>query len=578
MRPPLPSPFPSLSRRGGTLPPVPALLLAAAVLAALVLRPPAAAQEAPPEPAPAAGEAAARPAPPPAEPQAVPPPPAEPAEPTLVEVPEPSLEGLEPAVAEQLAGARAELERYYSLEQAPPAERAEAYGELGRLYHAYELAAPAEAAYRNARALAPRDPRWTYYLAYLLQGEGRFEEAAELYGQVLAIEETLPTLVHLGEVYLELGRLDEAESALRRVLAGAPESPSARALMGQIALSRGEHALAAEYLRSALATVPQATRLHYPLALAYRGLGEMEKAQEHLALRGEIGVRPPDPLIDELQELKIGSRVHVLRGRTAFRFGDFEAAVREFRQAVAAEPDGVAARVNLGSALGQLGDRIGAIHQFRQVLALAPDNVASHFNLGVLLGLEGAAEESVAHLERAAALAPGDGEAWRELAEGLTRLGRTEEALTAYTRASGLLPYDPDTRLGEVQLLVNLGRHAEALQRLDESHAVAPRSPRVVNAYARFLAAAPDPALRDGERALELVTQLVEIQPTAAHVETLALALAEAGRCEEAAEWQRRVIQAFRQAGETGRVVELEATLQRYEAGAPCRAPALGGE
>jgi tetratricopeptide (TPR) repeat protein len=529
--------------------------------AAILTLPAAPAQEPPPETTAPQAEPAAEPQPP-----------------SLVEVPKPSLEELEPAVAEQLAGAREELERYYSLAQAPPAERAEAYGELGRLYHAYGLAAPAEAAYRNAHALSPGDPRWAYYLAYLLQGEGRFEEAAALYGRTLAIEATPAALVHLGEVFLELGRLDDAEAALRRVLSAAPESPSARALLGQIALSRSEHALAAQYLESALAAVPQATRLHYPLALAYRGLGELEKAQEHLALRGEIGVRPPDPLIDELEELKTGERVHLLRGRTAFRFGDFEAAVREFRKAVAAEPESVTARNNLGSALGKLGDRIGAIHQFRQVLERAPDNVTAHFNLGLLLGLEGAAEEAVVHLERATALAPGDGEAWRLLAEGLVRVGRIEDALVAYTRASGLLPYDPDTRLGEVQLLVNLGRYADALQRLDESHAVNPRNPRVVNAFARYLAAAPDPALRDGERALALIEPLVEVQPTVAHVETLAMALAEAGRCEEAAERQRQVIQAFRQAGEAGRLPELEATLDRYEGGAPCRAPATVAE
>jgi tetratricopeptide (TPR) repeat protein len=212
------------------------------------------------------------------------------------------------------------------------------------------------------------------------------------------------------------------------------------------------------------------------------------------------------------------------------------------------------------------------------VLERAPDNVTAHFNLGLLLGLEGAAEEAVAHLERATALAPGDGEAWRLLAEALVRLGRSDEALAAYTRAAGPGAFDPDIRLGEVQLLVNLGRYADALQRLDESHAVNPRNPRVVNAFARYLAAAPDPALRDGERALALIEPLVEVQPTAAHVETLAMALAEAGRCDEAAEWQRRVIEAFRQAGDAVRLEELQEVLARYEAGAPCRAPATVDE
>ena len=493
--------------------------------------------------------------------------------PNLVPVPEPSLEGLEAEVAEQLVAAREQLQGYVSHPRLEAAAKSEAYGELGRLYHAYGLTEPADAAYRNAHALAPEDPRWAYLLAYLYQQQGKFAEAVQLYGQALEIEETVPALIHLAEVLVEQGNLDDAEIVLRRVLSGSPESPSARALLGQVALSRGEHELAVEYLQAALRAVPQANRLHYPLALAYRGLGDVEKAQEHLAQRGEVGVRPPDPLVEELEELKTGERVHVLRGRTAFHFGDYQSAAREFRLAVEAEPESVPARVNLGSALGQLGDRIGAIHQFRRVLELAPENLAAHYNLGVLLRLEGAAEESLVHLEKAVELAPGDGAAWRELAAARARAGDPEAALEAYTRASGFLPYDAETRLGEVQLLVDLGRYEEARQRLEDTYAVLPRDARVVNGYARFLAASPDASLRDGARAVELAEALVAAQSTAAHVETLAMALAEAGRCEEAAEWQRRMIAAHRQAGETATLEAFQEVLARYEGGAPCRAP-----
>jgi hypothetical protein len=53
------------------------------------------------------------------------------------------------------------------------------------------------------------------------------------------------------------------------------------------------------------------------------------------------------------------------------------------------------------------------------------------------------------------------------------------------------------------------------------------------------------------------------------------MALAELGRCDEAATWQQRVVDAHRQAGEAERLPPLEATLARYQGGAPCRAPAL---
>ena len=375
---------------------------------------PAAAQEpaAPPAPAPPAETAPAGPAA--AETEA-----GEPETIELVPIPEPDLSGLEPEVAEQLQETRSQLQGLLGRPDATPASQAEALGELGRLYHAYELNQSAEAAYYDAHLLAPEDPRWSYYLAYLYQQLGEFEKAATLYGRGLERQPTLAALVHLAESYIALERLDEAERVLRYALSNSPDLPSVRALMGEIALSRKEYSLALEYLEAALEAVPEATRLHYPIALAYRGLGETETAKEHLALRGEPGIRPPDPLIDELNELKRGERVHVLRGRTAFRAGDYAGAAREFRKAVEADPESVGARVNLGSALGQSGDRIGAIHQYRKALELSPDNPTALFNLAVLLSQEGKNDEAIAHLRKAAELDPRDGSGPQRAGEGV---------------------------------------------------------------------------------------------------------------------------------------------------------------
>jgi tetratricopeptide (TPR) repeat protein len=550
--------------------------LACAATLALILVPalPAPAQEAP-EPPPAPPASIAQPS---AEPMPETPAQDAPAEPETIElvpIPEPDLTGLEPEVAAQLGETRAQLEALLQRPGATRPAQAEALGELGRLYHAYELNEPAEAAYYDAHLLAPEDARWSYLLGHLSQQIGKFEQAAVLYGRALERQQTVAAIIHLAETYIALEQLDEAEKVLRYALSNAPELPSARALMGEIALSRKEYSLAVEYLESALSAVPEATRLHYPIALAYRGLGDAEKAQEHLALRGEIGVRPADPLVDELQELKRGERVYILRGRTAFRAGDWDAAAREFRKALESDPESVTARVNLGSALGQAGDRIGAIHQFRQALERAPDNAMARYNLGVLLGLEGRHEEALEQLRAAAELEPRDAESRRELAKALIRAGQGEAAAEEYLRASDLAPFDPETRLGEVQILLNLGRYEEARERMDSAHALMPREPTVVAAYARLLAASPRVSARDGERAVELATGLMNAMPTAGHAEVLALALGETGRCDEAEQWQRRALETYRQAGEAASIARVQAEMERYQAGPPCRAPGL---
>ena len=67
---------------------------------------------------------------------------------------------------------------------------------------------------------------------------------------------------------------------------------------------------------------PEANRLHHPLALAYRGLGDRAKAEEHLGKAGAVGLRPADPLLDEVAALRLGERVAIVKGKVAAQAAD----------------------------------------------------------------------------------------------------------------------------------------------------------------------------------------------------------------------------------------------------------------
>ena len=71
-----------------------------------------------------------------------------------VDLPDPDLAGLDPAVVQQLVQMRDYAGSRQVEEGLEPEAVAEAVGELGRLYHAYQLRRPAEACYR-ARARSP---------------------------------------------------------------------------------------------------------------------------------------------------------------------------------------------------------------------------------------------------------------------------------------------------------------------------------------------------------------------------------------------------------------------------------------
>ncbi|HEV7515329.1 MAG TPA: tetratricopeptide repeat protein [Thermoanaerobaculia bacterium] len=489
----------------------------------------------------------------------------------------PDLSSLEPAVAEQIAAAERRLGAALAALTPDPRELARAYGELGGLFHAYRLAGPAAACYANAERLDPQGFRWPHLLGLLEQEAGRLAAAEAAYGRALErAPGDLAALVDRGEVRLLAGRTAAAEADLKQALAAEPTLTAARALLGQAALAGHRYEEAVQLFTAALAEVPAADRLHYPLALAYRGLGDGAKAADHLARAGKTGVRPADPLRDEIEGLRTGERVHLARGKAAVQAGRPAEAVAEFRRALAARPESVAARINLASVLASQGDRTGALALLREAVRADPANPTARYDLGLLLAAGGEAAAAREQLAAAVAAQPEDAEAHRALAQVLRDGGDLPGALAEYDRAVALAPADDVARLGEGETLVRLGRLQAARDRLEEGRRALPESGLLAHGLARLLAGSPDPALRDGRRALTLAQAVYTAQPSVTHAATVALALAELGRCAEAADWQKKALAEAERTGLPGAATaELTAALARYGRGTPCRPPVM---
>ena len=109
------------------------------------------------------------------------------AEASLQEIPDPDLSGLDPLVAERIRERRRWQRAVDAATDAQAAQRAEALGELGNLYHAYRLLPSARAAYENAQRLAPEDPRWPYFLGHLHRTANRDEEALDAFQRSLEL-------------------------------------------------------------------------------------------------------------------------------------------------------------------------------------------------------------------------------------------------------------------------------------------------------------------------------------------------------------------------------------------------------
>ena len=88
-----------------------------------------------------------------------------------------------------------------------------------------------------------------------------------------------------------------------------PSSALALVGMGNISLSRNDPAAAIDYFETAISMQPEASSIHYPLGMAYRQMGDIEKAREHLRKRGTKTPEYPDPLMEELRQVRTGKAV-----------------------------------------------------------------------------------------------------------------------------------------------------------------------------------------------------------------------------------------------------------------------------
>ena len=110
--------------------------------------------------------------------------------------------------------------------------------------------------------------------------------------------------------------------------------------------------------------------------------------------------------------------------------GDLENAIRVYREYLAARPDSIEARSNLGAALARAGRYEEAITEYTLALAKNPQNAAIVLNLGLAYYRTGRAADAAARFEQAVALAPQfKDQATLLLASCYNSLGKYKEAI-----------------------------------------------------------------------------------------------------------------------------------------------------
>jgi tetratricopeptide (TPR) repeat protein len=452
-------------------------------------------------------------------------------------------------------------------------ELAAAYGDMGKLLIAAEYLDAAESCFANAQALAPADLRWPYYLGHVYRFRNEPANAAASFEHALSLQsDHVPSLVWLGEMHLAQNHPDAAEPLFTRALALQPRAAVALFGLGRVALARQQYVQAVTHLKAALDLAPQASRIHYPLAMAYRGQGDRRNAEAHLRQRGDGEIPSVDPLLDELGGQLQNAAAYEVRGSEALGKRAWADAITNLRKAIELAPRNPGTRLNLGTALFQTGDAGGALEQFEAAVQIAPESPKAHYAIGVLMEAAGRDQDALARFSAAVKYDPSYVEARMQLADALRRNGRLDESLSHYAEVIKTSPAISQARFGYAMALVRLRRYQEARDRLTDAMNTFPDQPGFAHALARVLAAAPDDHVRDGRTALALLEPLLKQQKTIGLAETLAMALAEVGQFEEAAAEQREAMTGARQA-QPGALARLTENLRLYESRRPCRIP-----
>ncbi len=486
----------------------------------------------------------------------------------LLPVPDLDLSGADRRAREAIESARSDVRRALLDPKVPAGELAEAYGRLGGLYHVHEMPAGAGPAYRNARSLDPDHFRWPYLDAWLAQGSGQLDDALAAYRAAQALDPAYPPLaLRLGEVKLNLNRPEEAAQHLREALVQPGLEAAAAFRLGQIALQQRNFAEAETFLRRALDADPEADAAYTALAHALRGQGATDAARAALARGGERLPLAEDRLVQELEALDTGARRHFLRGLLAARDGRFEAGAEAFAQGLVEEPDNLHARISLARALYLSGDREQARLELETVLERNPDDALANFLLGFLLEADGETALARKAYERSLTAQPTHPGASHHRGLLAFRDGEWQRAADLLAQAGRQFP---DNLLARVLALVAEARAggalAEIAAELERIVADTPEHPLPRYALSRLLSAAPDPAIRDPERARTLAEELLALGPIPPVHEALALARAASGDPEGAQAALADAEAAYRQTGVKQLVDRIDAQRERLAA------------
>lgn len=487
-----------------------------------------------------------------------------------------------PEAREHVRQVRQQLDEVKAASNPTSSQLASAYGELGEVYLAYAVPAPAVPCFQNASQLDARDFRWSYLQAVAQLALMETQQATDSMREAVrrlkldpaaGPEHHVAALCFLGDGCMRLNRFDEARRCFDEALELAPDCIFALFKRGQLAVQAGDSQGAISDFERAVSLFPDAAPAAISLALAaeYQKTGQHAAAAQHrtaaASASNDAPVSYPQPLLAQVQSRSQRPSDVIQRVRAELARDDLQAAFAQLDTCLSISPRSPDVRRVRGELLLQLGRVPEAVFDLELAHQESPGDAE-----GRSLLIEAYARRPET-LQKARAAA----ETWREeqpdalkplllLANLDFDQARYDEALAGYAAAVERAPDEVEPRVGMIFALCALGRYIQARDRFDEVLQQTPHSADLKLHLARFLATCPDETVRDPERSLTMIDELTSQGSELLLRETRVYALASCGRIDaalqELAELAQRVA-AAPQSPRARRVRDLRESIER---------------
>jgi tetratricopeptide (TPR) repeat protein len=274
----------------------------------------------------------------------------------------------------------------------------------GFALHAQGDFAAAAAAFRRVLDGNPRMVDAWEFLGRCLERLGKDDEALDAYRQALEISGGSPDVaLTAASLYLELGRLDEAEKHARLAVATHPSF--AHGLLAQVALAREDLDGAEREAREAMTEEPFRIGPMIALAAVRHARGDYEGAQDLVRQAAAAYAER------QAQDPELIKGLHLVEGKIR----------------------------------ADLGDAAGAEKSFDEEIRLFPRDVRAYSNLAILRALAGHPGEAGLILQRMVA-ANGSAAAYAEAVKTLRILGDPAAAAALLRFARGKYPGEKSLR------------------------------------------------------------------------------------------------------------------------------------